>query len=1318
MTEQARQTLQTERAKVQDYKAQIAEQEELARQNELVLKQQREKLPSNESQRALRQKLAGLKGREQRRIIEDIKQDISTKEGYIKQSREEFGKFKEELGSYEKGLQDYEKEIERVELIQQDYEAVKKASEKDQLGLIVMYGTEQQKQIAKDFVESENKELRDWYSQVETIQESLPKGEKLNIDWNKTKISGVSSEAFGGSLSLDEYSKKIESLQKNAIDLDSKVQLKEIPILDIKEPETVATKEFKLATGIGLVSGMTMEPKIRTSSVPTNKEVYKEFIKDNPLSGTIKFGIEKFKGFTTNILSGKTYSPFTYSDISGIPEAIEKVSSPLVLTAKFIESPKKTFDETKIKLISDLSYFDKSISEIKKQGDIEKKQKEKFNELSKDLQNLQGEELNRRLNEIKSVGGKVVTKIDNEGNIIYETSYQESKVRVGFGDWKREIPISRIDTRTKTGAYSSFWALESERILKNINYPKEGKYEKKVIPETELNIFGGTGIYNPLTGKYEPQKLTIPEREEIITILPPIETASEIVSTGRYFSPYIGQLLFFGETGGKFLELSTEEGKLDLWSGTKKMVKEYPFDTLAIGTLGTIKVAQVTGKAFTPRITYLDETLKPMIPSKAQNIMSKEEALLISEKGMGASREFTGRAFGETLTQGRRTIVSTPARDLFGMKPIYSGRYVEDVKGYKKAFEYFTEKGIPEKEVVKILRRISPMREAQVVSYGGKIIQSDKSIIDLTGMRYRGGLKEKIILDYKGRKIESPTRVGKPKQEEVSILLENIKSKTPIGKEEGEIGELSFFKGKGEEFNPLKDLGKRSKEFKEGAIAKKTGEETFDLGKIETYKTGEVSKEITYLKPKKVSGSQIDVDIINPTIQKQTIFDLPSGVKTVQVKPMEKVDDLIVKSEEWTKVSEELLPIKTGGSNIIKPANIKKTPLSKTFGKDEELITLYHGTTKESAESIKMLGFKGDTSFTTNKEFAESFARRKAVTDRIKGIKSEPEVLEFKITKEEYLKARGQTKSKFYEEVVIKKDKVDLFSGTKDLPEIKGGSNLLIIKNIETDTKPLAEVTSKVLDIKTKQLPKTLNPLIEESPKMIGSSSVKVIPSASSINIEEVPAKTIPAIKETSLMKEGITPKIDTSFKSSQPSRASEGIKLDLGQKPSFKLGESQKVSQQEKQSNRVGFKEMFSLLTGKTTKTTKTPKTTEIKIPKGKIKLGIPSKEDTTKSKTTKGLFKVLVRKKGKDIEIGEFETERTAKQELFKTIRKEIRASGFVEKGGEKIKIDLSGTEFRPSKVDEFRVVEPKRRRIKRGTSESSQLKQAKKNKFNWGF
>ncbi|MDD4049855.1 MAG: hypothetical protein PHX47_02485, partial [Candidatus ainarchaeum sp.] len=82
MTEQARQTLQTERAKVQDYKSQIAVQEELARQNELVLQQQREKLPSNESQRALRQKLDGLKGREQRRIIEDIKQDISTKEGY------------------------------------------------------------------------------------------------------------------------------------------------------------------------------------------------------------------------------------------------------------------------------------------------------------------------------------------------------------------------------------------------------------------------------------------------------------------------------------------------------------------------------------------------------------------------------------------------------------------------------------------------------------------------------------------------------------------------------------------------------------------------------------------------------------------------------------------------------------------------------------------------------------------------------------------------------------------------------------------------------------------------------------------------------------------------------------------------------------------------------------------------------------------------------------------------------------------------------------------------------------------------------------
>jgi len=46
------------------------------------------------------------------------------------------------------------------------------------------------------------------------------------------------------------------------------------------------------------------------------------------------------------------------------------------------------------------------------------------------------------------------------------------------------------------------------------------------------------------------------------------------------------------------------------------------------------------------------------------------------------------------------------------------------------------------------------------------------------------------------------------------------------------------------------------------------------------------------------------------------------------------------------------------------------------------------------------------------------------------------------------------------------------------------------------------------------------------------------------------------------------------------------------------------------------------------------------------------------------------------------------------------------------------LGGTEFRPSKVEQFRIVEPKRRRIKRGTKEVSEIQFFKKQKRKGGF
>ena len=82
--------------------------------------------------------------------------------------------------------------------------------------------------------------------------------------------------------------------------------------------------------------------------------------------------------------------------------------------------------------------------------------------------------------------------------------------------------------------------------------------------------------------------------------------------------------------------------------------------------------------------------------------------------------------------------------------------------------------------------------------------------------------------------------------------------------------------------------------------------------------------------------------------------------------------------------------------------------------------------------------------------------------------------------------------------------------------------------------------------------------------------------------------------------------------------------------------------------------------------------------------------------------LFKVFARKGEKDIVVAKAKTEQEAFKKLKKKLKGSLRASGFVEKGGKKIAppLLLNG-DFRRSKVDPFRVVEKKAKRLRKGTT-----------------
>ena len=151
---------------------------------------------------------------------------------------------------------------------------------------------------------------------------------------------------------------------------------------------------------------------------------------------------------------------------------------------------------------------------------------------------------------------------------------------------------------------------------------------------------------------------------------------------------------------------------------------------------------------------------------------------------------------------------------------------------------------------------------------------------------------------------------------------------------------------------------------------------------------------------------------------------------------------------------------------------------------------------------------------------------------------------------------------------------------------------------------------------------------------------------------------------------------------------------------------QAQRLKIRTKQAQRLKQKMKQSLVSRTTTTKTSTqskPKPKNIITPD--LKEAKP-KETPKKQKITKDMFKVFVKKFGKDIKLGEFETLESAKKKLKKELLGTLRASGFVKKGEKKIKLNL-GFGFRPSKKDIFRVVQRKTARFgTRGETSEAQF------------
>lgn len=103
--------------------------------------------------------------------------------------------------------------------------------------------------------------------------------------------------------------------------------------------------------------------------------------------------------------------------------------------------------------------------------------------------------------------------------------------------------------------------------------------------------------------------------------------------------------------------------------------------------------------------------------------------------------------------------------------------------------------------------------------------------------------------------------------------------------------------------------------------------------------------------------------------------------------------------------------------------------------------------------------------------------------------------------------------------------------------------------------------------------------------------------------------------------------------------------------------------------------------------------------------------------------LFEIFTTKGGEDILIGKEKTQLAAEKLLKGKLVGTLRAGGFLKKSGKKIKVTqlmtFGGEEFRPSKIDPYKIIEKKQKRLrKRTTGKEVQMFRTKGRRKNNSF
>lgn len=559
---------------------------------------------------------------------------------------------------------------------------------------------------------------------------------------------------------------------------------------------------------------------------------------------------------------------------------------------------------------------------------------------------------------------------------------------------------------------------------------------------------------------------------------------------------------------------------------------------------------------------------------------------------------------------------------------------------------------------------ITPIEK--ISGFGRDVVEGEKYIV--TSVK-KG--KEKII--FSGF---SPfTKAGKAERKAVMDLGLDVKKLTL---KQPKIIETSF-RGSGvikesEEGTVLLLKGKEKQELAEGEFVDR-------FGKIQA-RRGE--GKVRYINIKAIpSGTKGEIEIVKGVEESKQAYLTRKGIEFSKLRQAGKTTEVSEFLTGFRKVGEGEVPIETIELSNMKSSNLKKFDVYQKADLTQKVIPK---KVKIDISEAKVLVEKGQPKFIIGVEGGTDVGLikgggKKSSQEYIQGLYQEKNLapLLLKVNKPKIVKQVVETKEP-----------------TTYLPKMVGGQGL-----------------EEVPYLGMGRYERTTG-------GAVGTGDVTItdlLPTTKTIDLQPT------RIEQKDIIKE--VPKVNVRFDLGIKSELDLKIKPLTGEriKVEQKVEQAQRVEQSQKVEQALRLEQAVKLTSKAMPRLTtklKTPSPPKPPITKITIITPPPSKLKTIAKAITKQKekdeFEVFTRFKGKDISLGKVGTFGEAKTKLQKELVGTLRASGYIERGGKKISVDDLGIggEFARSKIDPFRIIQKKERRIKSG-GEVFEITKSKKGRGN---